>query len=100
EPPRSIGVPRRVGLDCRAGALSGLTRLAVGIVGYGRFGRFLHLAWGEQVAAVCDRVRIEAPESPARTDMDTAALFEHPGVAIVCVATEPATHAALAVEAL
>jgi predicted dehydrogenase len=77
-----------------------VTRLGVGIVGYGRFGRFLHLAWGDQVAALCDRVRIEEPEFPARTYIDIAALFEDPDVAIVCVATEPATHAALAVEAL
>jgi predicted dehydrogenase len=77
-----------------------LTRLGVGIVGYGRFGRFLHVAWGDQVAALCDRVRIEAPECPARIYVDTAALLEDPDVAIVCVATEPATHAALAVEAL
>jgi predicted dehydrogenase len=77
-----------------------LIRLGVGIVGYGRFGRFLHSAWGDQVAGLCDRVRIEAPEFPARTYIDTAAFLEDPEVAIVCVATEPATHAALAVGAL
>ena len=69
-------------------------------MGYGRFGRFLHSAWGDQVAGLCDRVRIEAPEFPARTYIDTAAFLEDPEVAIVCVATEPATHAALAVGAL
>jgi predicted dehydrogenase len=69
-------------------------------VGYGRFGRFLHWAWGDQVVALCDRAGIEAPELPARTYIDTSALLEDPDVAIVCVATEPGTHAGLAVEVL
>jgi predicted dehydrogenase len=74
--------------------------LGVGIVGYGRFGRFLHRAWGDQVVALCDPTEIDAPELPVRTYTETAALLEDPEVAIVCVATEPVTHAALAVEAL
>jgi predicted dehydrogenase len=77
-----------------------MMRWGAGIVGYGRFGRFLHSAWGDQVVALCDRAPIGAPEFPARTYRDPAALLEDPDVAIVGVATEPGAHAALAVEAL
>jgi predicted dehydrogenase len=74
--------------------------LSVGILGYGRFGRFLHLAWGREVVAVCDERPIAVPEFPARTYGNWMSLLEDPEVTIVSIATEPATHAALAVEAM
>ena len=74
--------------------------MPVGIVGYGRFGRFLHRAWGQRVVAVCDRVPIDVPELPARVYTDLASLVRDSEVTIVSVAAEPAAHAALTVEAL
>jgi predicted dehydrogenase len=83
-----------------SGRCEGSTRLGVGIVGYGRFGRFLHAALRDQVVAVCDRVPREALDLSARTYTDPTALFVDPDVAIVWVSTEPAAHAGLAVQAL
>ncbi len=71
----------------------------VGIVGYGRFGRILHDAWGERVTAVHDRLPVD-PGSDVTNHSSLSALLEDRTVEIVAVATEPRTHASIACEAL
>jgi predicted dehydrogenase len=77
-----------------------MAELKVGIVGYGRFGRFLHRAWGPSVVAVCDSRQIQTIELPTRIYRDHRAVLDDREVSVVSVATEPSSHAAIAVQAL
>jgi predicted dehydrogenase len=49
---------------------------------------------------VCDDRPIAVPELPAGTYADRTSLLEDPEVTVVSIATEPATHAVFAVEAM
>lgn len=77
-----------------------LKPLGVGMVGYGRFGLFLHLAWGEAVRAVFDRHETDPSPTEVRVHHRLEDLLGDPEVEIVAIATEPHTHAEIAVAAL
>ncbi len=80
-----------------------MKRYAIGLIGYGGFGRFLHGAWSDlervDVIAVADE---DASRNPGdiRFHSDWRRLVADPGVGVVAIATPPATHAAIACEAL
>ena len=72
----------------------------VGIVGYGRFGRFLHSAWGDAVIAICDQAESLRVEHPTRRCRRLDELLDIPDIDVVVIATPPSSHAAIGIQAL
>jgi predicted dehydrogenase len=72
----------------------------VGVVGYGRFGRFLHSAWGDAVVAVCDQKKPLRVEHPTHRCLNFDELLDIPNIDVVAIATPPSSHASLAIKAL
>ncbi len=76
---------------------------AVGIIGYGGFGTYLHRAWAAHqnvtVAALSD-MNPDAYAGQLPFYQDWKALLKHPGLTIVSIATLPNTHSMLAQAAM
>lgn len=72
----------------------------VGIVGYGRYGRFLHSAWGDAVVAICARHEPLRVEHPVHRCRDFDELLDIPDIDVVAIATPPSSHAALGIQAM
>ncbi|MCE5199608.1 MAG: Gfo/Idh/MocA family oxidoreductase [Armatimonadota bacterium] len=83
---------------------NGTTPKGIGIIGYGGFGEFLHKSWSEmeevRVVSVCDADIRRAPGGEIKFHSCVADILQDPAVDIISIATPPASHKDIAIEAM